>query len=150
MKDTLTPSQLLVFMRAHRLAVQASVSPSLGAQAAVVGIAVSETFELVFDTLVTTRKVQNVRRNPRMAFVIGGWTDGDKRTVQYEGVADEPQGSERDRIKSVYFAAWPDGREREAWPGLVYVRVRPTWIRYTDFNESPPALVEFDGARLSA
>lgn len=144
----MTTSQLLQFMRTQRLAVQTSIGLGDVPQAALVGIAVTDAFELVFDTLETTRKVVNLRRNPRLAFVIGGWADGDERTVQYEGIAEEPQNQELTRIKAAYFEMWPEGRSRETWPGLVYVRVRPTWIRFSDFNQDPPTIVEFDDQQL--
>ena len=95
----MTRSELLQFMRGHSLAVQTSVSPSVAPQAAVVGIVVTDDFEVFFDTLDVTRKVHNLRRNPKIAFVIGGLTNGDERTVQYEGVADEPVGAELERLK---------------------------------------------------
>ena len=136
-------------MRTQRLAVQASVGAGETAQAALVGIGVSDSLELVFDTLDTTRKVRNLRRVAKVAFVLGGWLIGDERTVQYEGVADEPTGEELERIKTVYFAAWPDGPARQSWPGLVYIRVRPTWIRYSDFNRDPPMIVEFTDHQLA-
>jgi hypothetical protein len=139
---------LLEFMRPHRLAVQASVSVVGAAQAAIIGIAITDQFEIVFDTIQTTRKAQNLRQNPRIALVIGGWMPGDERTVQYEGVADEPLGGELDRLKQIYFAAYPDGPSRASWPGLIYVRVRPTWIRYSDFNLDPPKIVEFHTREL--
>jgi general stress protein 26 len=139
----MTAPELLQFLRGHSLAVQASVSPALAPQAAVVGIAITDRFELIFDTLDTTRKMHNLRRNPKIAFVIGGLTTGDERTVQYEGLADEPAGTELARLKEVYFGAFPDGPERQQWPGITYVRVRPTWIRYSDFNRAPPEIVEF-------
>jgi general stress protein 26 len=145
----MTTRELLEFMRTQRLAVQASVSPAGAAQAAVVGIAVSDELEIVFDTLETTRKVHNLRRNERIALVLGGLSPGDERTVQYEGVADEPGGTERERIKGIYYDAWPDGAARATWPGLVYVRVRPTWIRFSDFNCDPPQIVELDAAGLA-
>ena len=146
----MTTAELLAFMQGNKLAVQASVSATSAAQAAVVGIAVTDALEVVFDTLDSTRKVANLRTNPRLAFVIGGPVPGDERTVQYEGVADEPTGAERERIRAAYFSAWPDGRSRADWPGLIYVRVRPTWIRYSDFNQNPPLVVEFDARRLDA
>ena len=139
----MTRSGLLQFMRSHSLAVQASVSPTLAPQAAVVGMVVTDDFEVFFDTLDVTRKMHNLRRNPRIGFVIGGLTPGDERTVQYEGVADEPVGAELDRLKELYFIRFPDGRDRQSWPGLVYVRARPTWIRYSDYNQAPPEIVEF-------
>ena len=139
----MTRSELLQFMRGHSLAVQASVSPSVAPQAAVVGMVVTDDFEVFFDTLEVTRKMHNLRRNPKIAFVIGGLTNGDERTVQYEGVADEPVGAELEHLKELYFIRFPDGRERQSWQGLVYVRARPTWIRYSDFNRTPPEIVEF-------
>jgi general stress protein 26 len=138
-----TRLELLGFLRGHSLVVQTSVSPTGAPQAAVVGAVVTDQLEIVFDTLDSTRKVQNLRRNPQIGFVIGGLTPGDERTVQYEGVADEPQGEELERLKELYFAQFPDGRERQKWPGLIYLRARPTWIRYSDYNVNPPLIVEF-------
>jgi len=140
--------KLLEFLRLHRLAVQASVSAGGLAQAAIVGFAVTDRFEIVFDTLAATRKVQNLRKNPHMALVIGGWVEGDERTVQYEGEADEPSGTELDRLKHAYYSVYPDGVSRANWPGLIYVRVRPKWIRYSDYNQNPPETVEFRGEDL--
>jgi hypothetical protein len=99
-------------------------------------------FEIVFDTIETTRKAVNLRRDPRIALVIGGWGPGDGRTAQIEGVADAPAGAELARLKMAYYAVYPDGPSRAAWPGLIYVRVRPTWVRYSDFGQDPPQIVE--------
>ncbi len=140
--------RLLEFLRQHRLAVQASVSAAGAPQAAVVGCAVTDRFEIVFDTLDSTRKAANVRGNRRLALVIGGLIAGDERTVQYEGVADEPSGAELERLKQVYYSVYPDGPSRVSWPGLIYVRVRPAWIRYSDYNVSPPEIVEFRAEQL--
>jgi general stress protein 26 len=144
----MTTAELLGFMREHSMAVQASVSAAGGPQAAVVGVVVTDDFEVFFDTADTSRKVDNLRRNPRIALVIGGTTGGDERTVQYEGVADEPTGAELQRLKELYFESFPDGRERQAWPGITYIRARPTWVRFTDFNRDPPESAEFDRVEL--
>jgi general stress protein 26 len=140
----MTRDALLQFMQSEKYAVQASVSPNGVPQAAVVGIAVSDRFELVFDTLASSRKAPNLRANPAVAFVIGGTRDADERTVQYEGTADEPSGGELERLLALYYARFPEGPERRSWPGLIYVRVKPTWIRYSNFNADPPEIVEFD------
>ena len=124
-------TELLAFLRRHRICVQASVSPSGAPQAAVVGFAVSDDLEIVFDTVGTTRKMSNLRQDPRVALVIG-WDD--EQTLQIEGVADEPQGADLARLKAVYFEVYPDGVERQAWKDITYVRVRPTWARYSDFR----------------
>ena len=146
----LTRSQLLQFLRRHRLAVQSSVAGSGGVQSAVVGIAVSDGFEIVFDTLESTRKAENLARDPRIAFVIGGTLDGEEQTVQYEGTADRPSGGELQQVRELYFRTWPDGRDRLAWPGLIHIRVRPTWLRFSDFLTDPPTIVELDRHQLQS
>jgi general stress protein 26 len=140
----MTRAQLIAFIRKHRLGVEASVAATGTPQAAVVGIAVSDDLELVFDTLASTRKCANLRRDPRVAFVIG-WDE--EQTVQLEGVADEPAGAELARLQAVYFAAFPDGPSRLSWPGITYFRVRPTWVRYSDFRAGE-SIVELGPAEL--
>ena len=145
----MTPRELLAFMRTHRVAVQASVTASNAPQAAVVGIAVTDRFEIVFDTLGSSRKAANLRANSSIALVLGGLLPGEERTVQCEGLADEPEGEERDRLTAAYYAVYPDGPDRLSWPGLTYVRVRPQWIRYSDFGQATPLIVEFTAAQLT-
>ena len=127
----MTRAELLSFLRRHRYAVQASTAADGAPQAAVVGIAVSDELEIVFDTLGTSRKAHNLRRDGRIALVVG-WDE--EQTVQLEGRADEPIGDELARLKGVYFARFPDGPEREHWPDISYVRVRLSWARYSDFR----------------
>jgi general stress protein 26 len=133
---------LLAFIRTYKWAIEASVSPAGAPQAAIVGIAVTEDLELVFDTLLSSRKAANLKANPRVAFVIGGWNDADPQTVQYEGVADFPSGAELERLKQVYYAAFPDGPTRLSWPGITYVRVKPRWVRFSNFKVDPPTILE--------
>ncbi len=139
---------LLAFLRGHRLAVETSVAPGGGVQAAVVGIAVTDNFELVFDTLETTRKARNIALDPRVAFVIGGTIDGDAVTVQYEGVADRPAGDELKSLQRRYLEVFPDGADRLSWPGLIYVRVRPRWLRYSDYRSEPPTIIELNEGEI--
>ena len=144
----MTRAALLQFLQSRRYAVQSSVSPDGGPQAAVVGIAVSDAFEIVFDTLDTTRKARNLRREPRIAFAIGSLGADTVQTVQYEGVVDEPAGAERAHLIDLYLAVFPDGGERRDWPGLTYFRARPTWLRYTDFRHDPPEVIELSAVDL--
>ena len=66
-----------------------------------------------------------------------------------KGLADEPVGLELDRLFEQYLARFPDGQERRPLPGITYWRVRPTWIRYSDFSIDPPQIVEFAPADLA-
>jgi general stress protein 26 len=145
---SITRAALLAFLRSHRYAVQSSTHPTGAPQSAVVGIAVSDDFEIVFDTIEDSRKAQNLRRRADIAFVLGGLAPNDERTVQYEGLADEPRGTERARLTDLYFGVFPDGRDRQTWPGLIYIRATPRWLRYSDYNQNPPKIFEFDQGAL--
>lgn len=135
-------ADVLAYMQTQKYAVVASTSSTGAPQAAVVGIAVTDDFEIVFDTLSTTRKVHNLLASPAVAFVIGGLQPGNERSVQYEGVAGFPAGEELARFQAEYFKAFPDGRSRSSWPGITYVSVKPAWLRFSDFNVIPPISVE--------
>jgi pyridoxine/pyridoxamine 5'-phosphate oxidase len=141
----MTRTELITFIRTQKWAVVASVGQGGQPQAAVVGLAVTDDLELVFDTLGSTRKAANLARDPRIAVVIG-WDD--EQTVQLEGIADQPTGEELARLQRAYFDRFPDGPARLAWPGLTYFRVRPTWARYSDFRGADAVLVEFAAGTL--
>jgi general stress protein 26 len=142
----MTRADLLTFVRRSKLAVVSTTSAAGAPQAAVVGVAVTDALEIVFDTLETSRKAVNLRRDARIALVIG-WDE--EQTVQCEGIADEPAGAELERIKAVYIATFPDGVARQSWPGLTYFRVRLGWARYSDFRTPDALIVEFGEAALS-
>ena len=145
----MTRDALLTFMRRSLYAVEATVSPTREPQGAMVGIIVTDTFEVFFDTLKTSRKAQNLRRDPAIALVIGGTGDDAESTVQYEGIADEPAGEELARLQALYFERFPDGRDRQRLPDVVYFRVKPLWVRYSSFAADPPVIVEFSAEDLS-
>jgi uncharacterized protein YhbP (UPF0306 family) len=147
---SMTKAALLEFIRLHRYGVEASHTAEGLPQAALVGFVVNERLELFFDCFDSTRKVANLRRSPRIAFVIGGYTVGDERTVQYEGEVDQPTGAELERFKSDYFAVFPDGLRRSRLAGITYFRVRPRWIRYSNLNVLPAETVVFEGAGLGS
>jgi len=121
------------FIKQHDLAVLSTSSDGNQPEAALVGIAISENLEIVFDTVKTSRKYQNLLRNPLVALVIG-WDN--ETTLQYEGTAIELKNTDDDNfLKEIYFAAFKDGRERaEIWPDIVHFKIIPNWVRYSNFN----------------
>lgn len=133
---------LVAFIRAHRWAIEASSSLDGAPQAAIIGVAVTANLELVFDTLASSRKAANLRANPRIALVIGGWNDAEPRTLQYEGDADFPVDIELHELRQIYFAAFADGPGRLSLPDITCVRVKPRWIRFSDFTVEPPTVTE--------
>ena len=104
------------------------------------GVAVTPDFEIVFDTKRSTRKYLNLINNPRVALVIGC---GGPVSIQYEGTVEELNGGVLDRYLEVYFAVFPDGRDRQTWPGMTYFVVRPKWVRYCNYTQRPPEIREY-------
>jgi general stress protein 26 len=135
----LSKAELYEFIVRHRYGVVATTHANGSSQSALVGIAVSPGLEIYFDTVGATRKGQNLRRDPRVSIVIG-WEN--EQSVQLEGAADEPKGAELEALKLVYYAAWPDGPGRENWPGITWIRIKPRWIRFSDFNRTQGAVRE--------
>ena len=119
------------FIAARKYGVVSSIGPDGEPQSALVGISVSPELEIVFDTVKTSRKYPNLKADPRIAVVIG-WEG--EQTIQYQGLAMEPENGELQRAKAIYFTAWPSGIERQKWPGIAYFLIRPTWVRYSDFD----------------
>lgn len=130
------------FVASQQLAVVSTRGADGAPQSALVGIAITDRFELVFDSIETSRKIGNIRRDPRVALVVGGSMQ-DERTVQIDGLADEPTGEDAERVRAAYFRRWPDGRERLSWAGITHVRVTPRWLRFSDWNVSPVVVAEW-------
>jgi hypothetical protein len=138
----MTETDLCAFLARHRLGVLGTICHTETPQSALVGIAVTPRLEIIFDTVKSSRKYPNLVARPGCSFVIGGWGAGEQ-TVQYEGEAEELKSPELERYQEIYFKTWPDGPARMSWPGIVYFVVRPTWIRYSDFDQNPPLIREF-------
>jgi pyridoxine/pyridoxamine 5'-phosphate oxidase len=135
-----THADLFHFITKSKLGVLSSTSPSGKPQSALVGFAVTENLEIIFDTVKSSRKYSNLIARPECAFVFG-WSG--EQTVQYEGVAEELSGEALRRYQDIYFRVWPDGPARLSWPGIVYFVVRPKWVRCSDFDQRPPLIREF-------
>jgi pyridoxine/pyridoxamine 5'-phosphate oxidase len=118
----------------NRFLIVSTVNESGAPEAALMGFALTEAREIVFDTLSTSRKAVNLARNPDAALVIG-WDDN--ISLQIEGIARRPIGEDLASAKAAYFREWPDGRAREDWPNIAYVVVQPKWIRYSNYSGAP-------------
>ena len=129
------------FMGQFRYGVVSSIARNGTPQSALVGIATTPALEIVFDTVKTSRKYPNLIERPSCSLVVG-W--GGEQTVQLEGEAFEPAGAELKRYQEAYFTVWPDGPARMKWPGIAYFVVRPRWLRYSDFEQSPALIAEIE------
>jgi len=123
-------AELIEYVTRHRDGIVATTGPVGGPQAAYLTIAVTDRAELVFDARPDSRKVANIRRDPRVAIVLGG---PDGTTLQCEGTADFPEGDDLVRCASAYLAAFPEF-ESSLNGDVVVIRVRLEWARYGDYR----------------
>jgi pyridoxine/pyridoxamine 5'-phosphate oxidase len=130
----MTLEEIFDIAKRKRFLVVSTVNESGAPEAALMGFALTEAKEVVFDTMSTSRKAVNLARNSAAALVIG-WDDN--ISLQIEGIARRPVGDDLASAKEAYFREWPDGRARETWPNIAYVVVQPKWIRYSNYSGAP-------------
>jgi hypothetical protein len=132
----LSRDELLAYMRSHKLAVVGSLAADGTPQAALVGIAVTDDLQVVFDTVSTSRKHGNLLRDGRASVTFSG---PGEQTLQMEGNAAPASTTDAgDAIYlSAYYQAWPDGRDRAKWANIAYWRIVPRWMRYSDYDRGP-------------
>jgi hypothetical protein len=87
----------------------------------------------------SSRKYPNLIARPTCSFVVG-WAG--EQAVQFEGQAIEPKGPDLKRYQEMSFTVWPDGQARMDWPDIAYFVVRPHWVRYSDYDQTPPIIEE--------
>ncbi|MFE5337769.1 pyridoxamine 5'-phosphate oxidase family protein [Isoptericola sp. NPDC056573] len=134
--------RLVGHVRAVGDGVVSTVGPDGAPQAAYLTLAVTARGELVFDARVGSRKVANLRRDPRVAVVVGG---PGGTTLQVQGVADVPSGDDAARCADAYRAAFPRFAASLDDPGIVVVRVVARWARWGDYRSSPPVVEDLVG-----
>jgi|SRR3989344_3901667 len=112
---------ILDFIKRHDLGVVAT-SYSDKPEAAVIEYGETENLELIFDAFVSSRKYQNLLKNPKTAFVIG-WDEN--ITVQYEEEASELKGEELNKYKEIHFNKNPRAKKWEGREGITYFKLVP-------------------------
>jgi class 3 adenylate cyclase len=135
---------LLRFVRAHRLAVVATNSPDGQPQTSVVRFVVTDAFELIVDAHGTARKVGNLGNSPKVGVTIG-WDD--LQTLQIDGMGEIQRGDDLERAKQFYASQFPERyRARQGIEDLVFIRITPRWMRFSDFRRNPADVFTLDPA----
>lgn len=129
----MTKEFLYNYLNGHKYAVLSTVANNNTPESALIGFVVTKDLKIFFDTERSSRKYQNLIKNPATALVIG-WDK--ERTVQYEGKAIIPPKSALDDLFNIYVKVFPEGQDRRKLKNTVYFCVEPVWIRYSDFNKS--------------
>ena len=129
---TLPAAEAYEFLKRQNIGVISTVSEQGVPEAALVNYGVTESLELILETLQTSRKFRNLHHNPQMAMVMG--VGKDCLTCQYEGIAGWPAQAALPGLLDIYFAARPEALQHRGWPDLVYLHVRPVWIRISNYD----------------
>ena len=122
---------LVSYVRTQGDAVVSTLGPDGEPQAAYLAIAATDRGELVFDAKDASRTIANIRRDPRVAIVIGG---ADGTTLQVQGLADIPAGADRDRCAEEYVRAFPQFVASMSDSAVTLIRVTAGWARYGDYR----------------
>jgi hypothetical protein len=62
--------------------------------------------------------------------------------LQYEGAARQTSSAELGPYHEIYLRKFTDAPSRVKWEGITNYLVTPMWIRYSDYEQTPPELVE--------
>ena len=128
----MTKQDIYDFIRRHGSAVLATAAADGAPQSAFMFVGITPDLDLIFYTLESNRKCENLRRDPRLSATFGDAQAG--QTLQYEGVAVEQSGTALESARRTYLECLPDAVDRVQWPGLIFFKVRPVWLRYSEYG----------------
>lgn len=132
-------SKILEFIKTQTLGVVSTIGSKDGKpQSAVMAFSEADQLEVIFGTFRDTRKYENLKNNPNVSYVIG-WGDV---TVQYEGIAEEALGDQFELCRNIHLAKNPESKKYAFDPRQRFFKVKPTWIRYSDFSFDPEQVFE--------
>ncbi|ATY10666.1 hypothetical protein CU254_09450 [Amycolatopsis sp. AA4] len=132
--ETLSLADFTSFVRANPLGVVATTAPNGHPEAALVSFAVTPDGSLLFNAHHTTRKVANLRANPRAAAVIGCTGT---ISVQVEGEAVLESSTDAAQI---YLEQFPGSRALDE--AFALLRLTPDWLRSYDASVEPARVSE--------
>jgi general stress protein 26 len=128
-------------MREEHLCVLSTLGPNGQPQSAVVGFSEDSDGKIVIGTSIKSRKYHNIKRDPKVSLVIG-WDN--RKTIQYEGLAHEVHGDEREAAQELHVAKHPENVKFKDLLDETYILIEPDWVRYTDASEEPWQVDEVD------
>ena len=135
------------FLQSHSLMSLSYVGPEQKPHSAVVEYVLTDDGEILFSTFKDKRKYEWLRQNSAVSIVVG-WTFDENITIQYEGTAEELYGTDRLGYSDYYFHILPDAEKfADAFSHLgklALFKVSPAWVRYSDFNQTPWEINEFE------
>lgn len=133
-------NKVLDFIKKQKLAVLSTIG-SIAPESSVLEFGETNNLEIIIDMFDSSRKYKNLQTNPNVSLVIG-WDEN--ITVQYEGVASELFGEEKEKYQKIYWEKNPEAKRWATRERIVYFKISPKWIRYSDLNSHPWKIFEFN------
>ena len=134
---------ILKFLKSQPMATIATIGlETAQPESALIAFAQTDELEIIFETFFETRKWHNLAQNPKIALVVG-WDTKRYITLQYEGEAQPIPDADIEKYKQIFIAK--DTPCTETFlndPRVRLYKVRPKWIRYSDYTGKAPNIME--------
>jgi pyridoxine/pyridoxamine 5'-phosphate oxidase len=126
-----------------KLCVFATASDVNQPWCAVMGYAAMDDFTIILSTHEGTRKWRNLMQNQKVALVFGWEFKG--FNIQCEGVAEVIDGIKEsyNECADFFFTQNPQAAKFRS-PTSIFIKIKPTWMRVTNFDHQPPSIWESD------
>jgi len=133
-----TLKDMKAFLDERVLGVIATVDGTARPEAAYVGYACNDAYELVIGTSNQSRKVKNIGQNQSIAFVVADLTG----EVQYEGEAEQIAAETYEAMLTAgTFKKLPGFDKYRDDPTQVYLQIKPTWARFIVHGDTDQSVV---------
>ncbi len=127
--------KILNFIRHHNLCVVATVNSEQKPDIALMEFLIDQNLEIIVGTKKEYQKYKNLKNNPHTAIEIGFYED---ITIQYQGIAKEiPTTNLESFQKNNVATRLKENKYLGIENDLVYFKITPTYIRYTDVSQGP-------------
>lgn len=132
--------QILEFIKKQTLAILSTATPTGKTESAVMAIATGDSWEIYMSTENNTRKVPILQANNQASLIIGGLGSP---SIQIDGHCYVASGSDADLVKNQILMIHPDTKDYLTATS-VFLKFVPSWLRYSDFSQNPPTIVEME------
>lgn len=133
---------VLDFVKKNSLCVLSTATHDGKPESAVMAFTAKDDFTILMSTETTTRKYPNILANTQASVVIGGLNNDP--SLQLDGQIKVLQGPSADEAKSTILSLHPDMAAYINTPNTKFLAFTPSWLRYSDFSQNPPVIVEFN------
>lgn len=132
--------KLIDFLKQYELCVISTANKQNEVESAVMALVTTEECSLLMSTETGTRKWKNMQENNHVAVVVGGLKNDP--SAQINGEFKELTGENALKAKEYMLKVHPEWEHYFDSPTSAFFCVTPTWVRFSDFSQSPPLVTE--------